>query len=80
MEQAGVTVLFEKVGLTSIPGSATESLVQGWMSEEPGEGGVTGATQCRCVGNAWCQLDGMVWGWETGLMAKGNSTGLRDCL
>lgn len=43
--QAGVTLVFEKVGLTSIPGSATEWLVQGWITDEPEEGGVTSAGQ-----------------------------------
>lgn len=43
--QAGVTLVFEKVSLTSILGSATERLGQGLITEEPEEGGRTSAGQ-----------------------------------
>lgn len=60
--QAGVVMMFEKVGLTSVLGSAMERLVQGLIIEEVEEGGITSASQCRFVGNAWCQFDRIIWG------------------
>lgn len=46
------------------------------MTEEPEEGGITSTSQCGFVGNTWCQLDRIISGYETGLMAKGNSADL----
>lgn len=71
MEAAGVTLVFEKVDLTSVPGNATEWIVQGLMTEEPEEGGVTSTSQHRFVGNAWCHFDRIIWACEIGVIVKG---------